>query len=109
LFGRVNPSGKLPLTFSARLEDDPSFGYLNVDDGEKVQLPAYLVHPVLISMISFDTLRQGYKHYQRRSIIPRFAFGCVDFTLVFIANDLTDMACPTIFGSRSVRNKHKRE
>ncbi|KAH9994133.1 beta-glucosidase [Russula compacta] len=60
LFGKVNPSGKLPLTFPRRLEDVPSFGYFNVDDG-KVRYA--------------EDIFVGYKHYQHRGIIPLFAFG----------------------------------
>ena len=45
------------------------------------------------------TVAQGYKHYQHKSIIPKFAFGCVDpdplLHLVFIVNGFADTACPT--------------
>lgn len=60
LFGKVNPSGKLPITFPARLEDVPSFGYFNVDNG-KVRYA--------------EDIFVGYKHYQHRRITPTFAFG----------------------------------
>ena len=36
LFGHVNPSGKLPLTFPRRLEDVPSFEHFNVDNGKVI-------------------------------------------------------------------------
>jgi len=60
LFGKVNPSGKLPLTFPARLEDVPSFAHFNVDDG-KVRYA--------------EDIFVGYKHYQHKDITPLFAFG----------------------------------
>ena len=99
LFGKVNPSGKLPITFPTRLEDVPSFGHFNVDDG-KVLHPAYHVYILyLLWWCRFDTPKifswsvafltaphlsllrkfsQGYKHYQHRRIMPAFAFGCVN-------------------------------
>lgn len=33
LFGKVNPSSKLPLTFPKRLEDTPSYGHFGSEDG----------------------------------------------------------------------------
>jgi beta-glucosidase len=62
LFGGVNPSGKLSLTFPKRLEDVPAHGHFNVDDGKVVYGEGIFV---------------GYKHWQHRKIEPEYAFGCV--------------------------------
>ena len=61
LFGRVNPSGRLPLTFPQRIEDVPSFLNFGSENGK--------VH-------YREDLFVGYKHYQARKIKPLFPFGC---------------------------------
>ena len=60
LFGDVNPSGRLPLTFPVRLEDTPA--YLN-DPGESGHV------------LYGEGIFVGYRFYDARRIAPRFAFG----------------------------------
>ncbi|KAG6885755.1 hypothetical protein C0993_010267 [Termitomyces sp. T159_Od127] len=60
LFGKHNPSGKLPLTFPKRIEDVPSYGHFHSENGK-----------VLYS----EDLFVGYKHYHNRNIKPLFPFG----------------------------------
>ncbi|MGC1459919.1 MAG: glycoside hydrolase family 3 C-terminal domain-containing protein [Steroidobacteraceae bacterium] len=59
LFGAVNPSGKLPVTFPRRLIDNPAYLYystgLDADYGEGVFV--------------------GYRYYDTKGIAPLFAFG----------------------------------
>ena len=59
LTGKVNPSGKLPVTFPKRYEDNPTYlhfpGNLQVDYGEGLFV--------------------GYKHYDALDIDPLFPFG----------------------------------
>ncbi|KAG8897103.1 hypothetical protein FRB99_008457 [Tulasnella sp. 403] len=60
LFGKVNPSGKMSMTFPKRLEDVPSYGHFGSENG-KVRYA--------------ENLYVGYKHYQHRKIEPLFPFG----------------------------------
>ncbi|ETW84195.1 glycoside hydrolase family 3 protein [Heterobasidion irregulare TC 32-1] len=73
LFGTVNPSGKLSLTFPKREADLPSFGHFNSEDGK--------VHYA-------EDLFVGYKHYVHRSITPEFAFGHGLSYTTFACSDL---------------------
>ena len=61
LLGKVNPSGKLPVTFPVRLEDSPAFinapypGSQEVNYGEGIFV--------------------GYRYYDKKDVTPLFPFG----------------------------------
>ncbi|MBN1313469.1 MAG: glycoside hydrolase family 3 C-terminal domain-containing protein [Anaerolineae bacterium] len=60
LFGDVNPSGKLPTTFPARLEDNP----------------AYINYPGENGKVLYgEGLFVGYRYYDKKAIEPLFPFG----------------------------------
>ncbi|NLP11175.1 DUF4434 domain-containing protein [bacterium] len=60
LFGDVNPSGKLPLSFPARLEDSP----------------VYTTYPGARESADYaEGLLVGYRHFDRKGIEPLFPFG----------------------------------
>ncbi|THG97996.1 hypothetical protein EW026_g4112 [Hermanssonia centrifuga] len=60
LTGKVNPSGKLSLTFPKRLEDVPSYGHFHSENGQ---------------LRYGEDLFVGYKHFHQRKISPLFHFG----------------------------------
>ncbi|KAL5511937.1 hypothetical protein ACEPAH_5156 [Sanghuangporus vaninii] len=60
LTGKVNPSGKMSLTFPKRLEDVPSYGHFHSENG---------------TVLYSEDLFVGYKHYHNIKIKPLWAFG----------------------------------
>jgi beta-glucosidase len=60
LFGKVNPSGKLPETFPARVEDNPSFGNFPGENN--------VVHYK-------EGIYVGYRYYDTKNVTPLFPFG----------------------------------
>ncbi|MDQ3468630.1 MAG: glycoside hydrolase family 3 C-terminal domain-containing protein [Actinomycetota bacterium] len=60
LFGDVEPGGRLPITFPARLEDTPAFANSPGSDGKAVYA---------------EGLHIGYRWYDREEIEPLFPFG----------------------------------
>jgi beta-glucosidase len=60
LFGDVNPSGKLPVTFPKKLSDNPSYGNYPGSEGKVHYKEGIFV---------------GYRHYDKNNIEPRFPFG----------------------------------
>ncbi|KAJ3574795.1 hypothetical protein NP233_g1525 [Leucocoprinus birnbaumii] len=63
LFGKVNPSGKLPLTFPRRLEDAPSYPSYG-DKGQE-----------LGKILYNEGIFVGYRSYEIRNLAPLFPFG----------------------------------
>ncbi|WP_222840650.1 glycoside hydrolase family 3 C-terminal domain-containing protein [Hymenobacter puniceus] len=65
LFGDVNPSGKLPLTFPVKLEDAPAHKL-----GEYPSTPG---NP--LKQTYKDDIWVGYRYYDTYNVVPQFAFG----------------------------------
>jgi beta-glucosidase len=63
LFGAVNPSGKLPVTFEKRIEDNPAFA----------TFPTINTHPDAIAYS--EGIFVGYRGYEKNHIQPLFPFG----------------------------------
>ena len=60
LFGKVNPSGKLPVTFPKKYEDNP----------------AYKFYPGKNSVITYrEGIYVGYRYYDTKHVEPQFPFG----------------------------------
>ena len=77
LFGDINPSGKLPLTFPRRYQDCPSYGNFPGECGEVWYGEGIFV---------------GYRWYDMRDIEPLFPFG---FGLSYTTFALADLQLPT--------------
>ncbi|KAF7308931.1 Beta-glucosidase [Mycena kentingensis (nom. inval.)] len=60
VWGRINPGGRLPITFPARIEDTPAFQNEKCENGK---------------IYYREDLYVGYKHYHARKIQPLFEFG----------------------------------
>ncbi|KAA1473453.1 glycoside hydrolase family 3 protein [Dentipellis sp. KUC8613] len=63
LFGKVNPSGKLSLTWPKRLEDNPSYGSYSDQTDEYGKV------------LYNEGIYVGYRNYDKKLIEPLFPFG----------------------------------
>ena len=73
LFGDVNPSGKLPITFPKKMEDTPV-----ADNYPGEKLNAYYTEGIFV----------GYRHYDKNNIKPLFPFG---FGLSYTTFEFSDL------------------
>ncbi|MFZ6029102.1 MAG: glycoside hydrolase family 3 C-terminal domain-containing protein [Chloroflexota bacterium] len=61
LLGETNPSGKLPITFPKKIEDNPAF--INVS------------HPGCRAVSYGEGIFVGYRYYDKKAVEPLFPFG----------------------------------
>ncbi|KAK0461743.1 glycoside hydrolase family 3 protein [Desarmillaria tabescens] len=81
LFGKVNPSAKLSLTFPKRLEDNPSYPSF----GNKCQEHGKVLYN--------EGIFVGYRGYEIKKTAPLFPFG---FGLSYSKFDYSDLSCSEI-------------
>lgn len=77
LFGKVNPSAKLPESFPYKLEDNPSYLYY-VGEGDRVEYR--------------EGVFVGYRYYDKKKMDVRFPFG---FGLSYTTFDYSDLKLST--------------
>ena len=74
LFGNVNPSGKLPMTFECRAEDNPAYLTYSDQGGKHTHWT--------------EGIFVGYRGYDRKGIKPLYPFG---FGLSYTSFSLSDL------------------
>lgn len=62
IFGKANPSGKLPVSFPKKLEDSPA-----------IKLGQYPGDSVTVNYL--DDIYVGYRYFDTYNVAPQFAFG----------------------------------
>ncbi len=89
LFGKVSPSGKLPMTFPARLEDSPAFALGNFPQKAEIRgdlfgnsyrkdvkgQETFDIRRTAPDALYSEGLLVGYRWFDTRDIKPLFAFG----------------------------------
>jgi beta-glucosidase len=73
LLGKVNPAGKLPMTFPVKLTDSPAFAPDHPErmKGTKPELGAKAGNSIVYS----EGIFVGYRHFDKENIEPLFPFG----------------------------------
>ncbi len=77
IYGLANPSGKLPVSFAKRIEDEPAFqSYYDDDNDKRVEYS--------------EGIFIGYRGWDNRNIEPLFPFG---YGLSYTQFDYSDLIC----------------
>ncbi len=96
LFGNVNPSGKLPMTFERKAEDNPSYYTYSDQGGKHVQWT--------------EGVFTGYRGYEKKGIKPLYPFGYgLSYTSFELSKFDISTSTDTITATASIANTGKRE
>ncbi|KAJ5833683.1 hypothetical protein N7474_001994 [Penicillium riverlandense] len=79
LYGDVNPSGKLPLTFPRRLQDNPSYVNFRSERGR---------------VLYGEDIYVGYRYFEKSDLAPAFPFGHGLSYTTFTRSDLSIATVP---------------
>ncbi|KAI9924491.1 hypothetical protein ASPWEDRAFT_147070 [Aspergillus wentii DTO 134E9] len=79
LYGDVNPSGKLPVSFPVRLQDNPSYLNFRSERGR---------------VLYGEDVYVGYRYYEKVNLAPLFPFGHGLSYTTFTRSDLTLQTTP---------------
>ena len=85
LYGKVNPSGKLPITIDKKIEDNPS--YPSYSDPKQ-----YLGDNALTEMNYSEGIYLGYRGYDKKHAKPLYPFG---YGLSYTTFDYSDLKLST--------------
>ncbi len=85
LYGKVNPSGKLPITIDKKIEDNPS--YASYSDPA-----AYRGDNALTEMTYSEGIYLGYRGYDKKHTKPLYPFG---YGLSYTTFDYSDLKLST--------------
>jgi beta-glucosidase len=75
IFGEVNPSGKLPMTFGINYEDYPSAPYYQINDSQRTPYT--------------EGIFVGYRGFDKNNTVPLFPFG---FGLSYTRFEYSDLS-----------------
>ena len=102
IYGKVNPSGKLPVTIGKSEQDYPSYAsYSNIDDYLPGALPGGAPTKAKLEMTYSEGLYTGYRGFDKTNTKPLYPFG---FGLSYTSYTYSDMklSSNTLLGGETV-------
>jgi beta-glucosidase len=75
VFGKVNPSGKMPFTLERRWEESAAYGHFLPHDASFNDQPIWGRERAIFPVVYEEGIFSGYRHFDRTGIQPLFAFG----------------------------------